>query len=133
MDEVEVDIELVCKRPHSRKDLSGSRLHWLSWRFNPARRFLVSFELTNNCSCVLLSTFRKLDEGRAHFDEITLGAKQVRDATTPRGGNLHHGLVGLDRHERLISYHVITLVNVPSDNFSLFEAFTEIRQDKLAQ
>jgi hypothetical protein len=55
----------------------------------------------------------------------------VRDATAPRGRNLHHGLVGLDRHKRLISYHTVTLVNVPSDNLSLFEAFTEIGQDKL--
>ena len=47
-------------------------------------------------------------------------------------GHLDHGLVGLDRHERLIGNHVIALIDVPSDDLGLLEAFTEIRQDELA-
>src|SRR5262249_41675616 len=83
-----------------------------------------STELTNNCSGVLLPTFGKLDEGCPHFDQIAFGAEQVCNATAPWGRNLHHRLIGLDRHKWLISDNMITLINVPSDNLSLFEAFT---------
>jgi hypothetical protein len=69
--------------------------------------------------------------GCPYFDQIAFGAEQVCNATAPRGRNLHHRLVGLDRHKRLISDNMIALINVPSDNLSLFEPFTEIRQEKL--
>ena len=77
-------------------------------------------------------TFGKLDQGRAHLDEIALGAEQARDAAAPRRRDLDHGLVGLDRHQRLIDDDVIALVDVPGDDLRLFEAFAEIRQHELA-
>ena len=47
-----------------------------------------------------------------------------------RGRDLDHGLVGLDRNERLVGHDVIALADVPGDDLCLLQALAEIRQVK---
>ena len=128
--EIEIDVELARQRPHRWKHLQGPRR---GRRLCFARGLPVLAELAHHGSRVLsLRIFGKFDERGADLDQIALAAEQARDAAAPRGGNLDHRLVGLDRYQQLIDDHAITLVDVPSDDFSLFETFTEIRQYELA-
>jgi hypothetical protein len=55
----------------------------------------------------------------------------VRNAAALRRGDLDDGLVGLDRHQRLVDDDVIALVDMPGDDLRFFETFAEIRQHEL--
>ena len=128
--EVEVDVELARQRPHSRKYLQGARGRR---RRGFASSRLARTELAHDGPRVLpLPILCEFDQRSADLDQIALAAEQARDAAALRGGDLDHGLVGLDRHQRLIDDHAITLVHVPGDDFSLFETLAEIRQHELA-
>src|SRR5262249_44354000 len=130
--QVEIDIELARERADRRKHLQGAR-RCRRRRLGFARRLFLLAELADDGARVLaLPVLGKFDEGRADFDQIALGPEQARDAAAPGGGDLDHRLVGFDRHERLIDHHAIALVDVPGDDFRLFESFAEIRQYELA-
>ncbi len=43
-------------------------------------------------------------------------------------GDLHDGLVGLHRHQRLVGDDDVALGDVPGDDLGLFQTLTEIRQ-----
>ena len=96
------------------------------------RLLVPAIELADHRAGVLFDRLGKLDQRRPDFDQVTLGAKQMRDAAAPGRRNLDHGLVGLDRNQRLIRHHMIAFVDMPADDLSFFEAFAEIRQYELA-
>jgi hypothetical protein len=49
-----------------------------------------------------------------------------------RRRHLDDRLFGLDRDKRLIGHDMIALGNMPSNELSFLQAFTEIREDKSA-
>ena len=79
-DKLEIDVELACKRAHRRKHLGFLSSCWPG-KCCCRRRLLAGAEFADNCTGVLLGSFGKLDERAAHFHHISLGAKQVQDAS----------------------------------------------------
>ena len=131
MHQVEIDVELARQRPHGWKHLQGP-CRRRRRRFGCARSFLLLSKLANDGAGIASLTFGKFNERCADLDQIALAAEQARDLAAPRGGDLDHCFVGLDRHQRLIDHHAITLIDVPRDDFGLLEAFAQIRQQELA-
>jgi hypothetical protein len=128
--QIEIDLELARERPHGWEHLQGARRRR---RRRFANGLLILAEFADDSPGVLpLPVLGKFDERSPDLDQIALAAEQAGDAAALRGGDLDHGLIGLDRHQRLIDDHPITLVHVPGDDFSLFEPFPEIRQHELA-
>src|SRR5439155_22036632 len=96
------------------------------------RLLFAGAELADDCTGVLLGPLGKLDERRADLHDISLVAKQVRDASARRRRYFDDRLVGLDGNERLIGDDVIAFVDVPSDDLRVFKTFSKIRQHELA-
>jgi len=82
-DELKIDVEFACQRAHCRKHLSflSSRR---SGKCCCRRRRLAGVKFADNCAGVLLRAFGKLDERRAYLHHISLGAKQMQDASARR-------------------------------------------------
>ena len=129
---VEIDIELACESTHRRKHLKHSRRCRFGRSLGHRSLLLAGVELADHGAGILLGALGKLDQRRADFHEITLGPEQPRDAAAPRRRHFNHGLVGLDRDERLVRNHVIPLVHVPGDDLGLLETFAKIRQHELS-
>ena len=130
-DQLEIDVELACKRTHCRKRLSFLSNRRLG-KCCRSRRLLAGAEFADNCAGVLLGSFGKFDERPAYFHHISLGAKQVQDASARWRRHLDDGLVGLDGYQRLIGDDVIAFVDMPVHDLRLFEALSQIRQYELA-
>ena len=56
---------------------------------------------------------------------------KLGDAPGFRGGNLDHGLVGHNIHNRLVFLDFVTFGNAPFHHLALNDAFADIRQDKV--
>jgi hypothetical protein len=93
---------------------------------------LTGLEFADHGAGVSLGPFGKLDQRGSHLDQVALGAEQARDAAALRRGYLDHGLVGLDRKQRLVDHDVIAFVDVPGNYLRLFEAFAEVGEIELA-
>jgi hypothetical protein len=75
---------------------------------------------------------RERHERRSDLYQVALGAEQAGDASALGRGDLHHRLVGLDRHQRLVGDDVVALRDVPGDDLGLLEALAEVGQEELA-
>src|SRR5262249_21424077 len=129
--EVEIDVELARQRPDRGKDLKGPRRR-RGQRLGASRSFLLLPELAHDRPRVALRALGKFDERGSALHQFALAVAQTRDAAAPWGRHLDDGLVGLERDERLIDDHAVTLVDVPRHDFGFFEPFAEIRQYELA-
>ena len=88
-------------------------------------------QLADDRTRIRIRPFGKFDVWRANLHQFALSAEQASDAARARRGHLDHGLVGFDRHQGLVGDHMVALGDVPGDDFRLFQAFAQIRQQKL--
>src|SRR5207248_9445803 len=131
--EVEINLELACKRPDGRNDLERARGRWLGRpRLRGRMGLLPGLKFADHRAGVSLGAFGKLDQRGSHLDQVAFGAEQTRDAAALRRGYLDYGLVGLDRKQRLVDHDVIAFVDVPTNDLRLFEAFAEVGELELA-
>ncbi len=130
--EIEIDVELARQRAHRGQDLKRLGPRRLARRLRRLASGLLLAQLADDRARVRFRPLGELDQRRAHLHQIALGAEQPGDAAALRRWHLDDGLVGLDRHQRLVGDHVIALGDVPGDDLGLLEAFPEIRQEELA-
>jgi len=129
---IEIDVKLVCEGAYRWERLTHSSKRRLGECLRGRGLLLAGVELANHGAGILLGTLSEFDQGSAYLQQITFGAEHAHNATAVWRWHLDHGLVGLDRDERLIRNHMVALVYMPGYNFRLFEAFTEIRQHELS-
>ena len=75
-------------------------------------------------------TLGKVDEGVTDLDDVSDRAVQLGDSATPRGWDLDHGLVGLDRDERLVGHDAVADRDVPRDDLGFMQTLAQVGQDE---
>ena len=85
-------------------------------------------DLTHDGAGVGLGSVGERDQRRPGLDDVAHGTVQLGDQPGMRRRDLDHGLVGLDRDQRLVGHDVIALADVPGDDLGLLQALAEIRQ-----
>ena len=120
----DVDPELPCA-PTSRRRCPPTESRCRGGRLGRSR-----LDLAHDGAGIGLGRVGERDQGRPGLDDVAHGTVQLGDEPGMRGRDLDHGLVGLDRDERLVGHDVIALADVPGDDLGLLQALAEIRQVK---
>ncbi len=121
LDRRQIDAELCCKPPDSRR-----RLGLFGRRGFLARRL----DLTDDRALVRGGFRGELDQCRADGNHVARRAMQRRNAARMGRRHLDHRLVGLDRDQRLVGDHMIADADVPGDDLRLLQSLSQIRQFK---
>ena len=82
-----------------------------------ARRLAWSLQITHDGACVGVRTFLKFKQGRANTDAITRPREKPRNEPELRRRNFYDGLLGLNGEQGLISNDVLSLSDVPGNDF----------------
>jgi hypothetical protein len=70
------------------------------------------------------------DEGGADLDGVAVLAVEGGDGARAGAGDLDKGLVGLHLGDDLVLFDGVALLDLPDDQFGLFEAFAEVGEDE---